>query len=49
VWIEPVPGRAAVRRVVTDLVKWLIWVPAVVLGLLWWMRRSRNTQGRENR
>jgi hypothetical protein len=29
--------------------KWLIWIPVVVLGLLWWMRRSANAQKRGNR
>jgi hypothetical protein len=23
--------------------KWLIWIPVVALGLLWWSRRSKNT------
>jgi hypothetical protein len=26
--------------------KWLIWIPVVVLGALWWMRRSQNAQKR---
>ena len=26
--------------------KWLIWIPVVVLGLLWWMRRSKNAEKR---
>jgi len=26
--------------------KWLIWIPVVVLGVLWWMRRSKAEQKR---
>jgi len=29
--------------------KWLIWIPVVVLGLVWWMRHSKNAQKRANR
>jgi len=29
------------------MMKWLIWIPVIVLGLLWWMRRS--SQKRSNR
>ena len=29
--------------------KWLIWIPVIVLGLMWWMRRSKNTEKRPNR
>jgi len=29
--------------------KWLIWIPVVVLGVLWWMRRSKNVEKRPNR
>lgn len=29
--------------------KWLIWIPVVALGLIWWMRRSKNAQKRPNR
>lgn len=28
------------------MIKWLIWVPVVVLAALWWMRRSKNTRNR---
>jgi hypothetical protein len=29
--------------------KWMIWIPVIVLGLLWWMRRSKNAEKRPNR
>ena len=28
------------------MMKWLIWIPVIVLGLLWWVRRSSNAQKR---
>jgi hypothetical protein len=31
------------------MMKWLIWIPVVVLGLLWWVRRSQNAQKRPGR
>jgi hypothetical protein len=29
--------------------KWMIWIPVVALGVMWWMRRSKNTEKRPNR
>ena len=29
--------------------KWLIWIPVVALGVMWWMRRSKNADKRTNR
>ena len=29
--------------------KWMIWIPVVVLGVVWWMRRSKNAEKRTNR
>jgi hypothetical protein len=31
------------------MMKWLIWIPVVALGLLWWARRSKNAQKRPTR
>ena len=31
------------------MMKWLIWIPVVALGLLWWSRRSKNSQKRPTR
>ena len=29
--------------------KWLIWIPVVLLGAFWWMRHSKNAAKRANR
>ena len=29
--------------------KWLIWIPVVALGVMGWMRRSKNADKRTNR
>lgn len=29
--------------------KWLLWIPVVVLGAMWWMRRSQNASKKMNR
>ena len=29
--------------------KWLIWIPVVALGVMWWMRRSKNADKRTDR
>ncbi len=31
------------------MLKWLIWIPAILLGVFWWMRRSQNARKRGNR